>query len=551
MRNVLQVLQGRDVGREFELTEERILLGRDDACRIILSDVMASRKHALLVCEQDTCWIEDLGSRNHTYVNDQPIQGRAPLKDSDRVKIGETVFLFRSQAPRAGPQVGKVRSTILGSMDVRAGLSGVVKVNADAKLRAMLHIADVLRRTLDLETVLSKMLDGLLAIFPHADRGLVLLLEQDRLIPRAMKHRFDDQRTVRFSRTIIEQAMRDRQAILSEDAVTDSRLALTQSIESSQIRSVMCAPLLSQERKPLGVIQLDNQNPLNKFDDDDMQILVAVANQAAATVEYAQLHKEMVKQARLQKEMDLARQVQRSLLPKEMPNLPGYGFWAHYLPAGKVGGDQYDFFRLPDGRQAVLLGDASGKGVPAALLMSKASAACRIALLEHPGDLAQAMYAANNEICDASLDAAFVTLALCLIDPHTHRLAMASAGHMSPMVRRADGTVEEPASESVTGYPFGIERRRPYTTCSAALGPGESVLLYSDGITDAMNGQEEMYSDARLRRQLAGMEGKDPSQIGQSLLDDVERHTAGCEQFDDISLVVFQRAAEGESRMSG
>jgi serine phosphatase RsbU (regulator of sigma subunit) len=171
--------------------------------------------------------------------------------------------------------------------------------------------------------------------------------------------------------------MDDQQAILSEDVASDARFPLTRSIQDFQIRSVMCVPLLSPAGEALGVIQVDARDPRRKFDDDDMQVLAALASQASVAVEYAQLHKEVVKQARLQKEIDIARDVQRNFLPKSTPDVEGYGFWAYYLAAGKVGGDFYDFLRLPNGKQAVLLGDVSGKGIPAALMMAKASTVCR------------------------------------------------------------------------------------------------------------------------------------------------------------------------------
>jgi serine phosphatase RsbU (regulator of sigma subunit) len=200
----------------------------------------------------------------------------------------------------------------------------------------------------------------------------------------------------------------------------------------------------------------------------------------------------------------------------------------------------------------VLLGDVSGKGVPAALMMAKASAVCKVALLNHSDDLAAAMNAINREICDASVDATFLTLVLCVINPTAHEVTIANAGHMSPLFRRAGGTIDEPADEAVRGYPLGIDEDFEYQTTSTTLGPGESVVLFSDGISEAMNSREELYTDERIAEQLGRSAGKGPAEIGRVLLDDVRRHTAGCEQSDDISLVVFQRQrAEHESIRPG
>jgi serine phosphatase RsbU (regulator of sigma subunit) len=205
-----------------------------------------------------------------------------------------------------------------------------------------------------------------------------------------------------------------------------------------------------------------------------------------------------------------------------------------------VGGDYYDFVPLPNGNRAVLLGDVAGKGIPAALMMAKLSAVCKVALLRHPDRVADVMAAINNEVCEVSVNSAFVTLVLCVIDPQRHEVVMGRAGHMSPLVCRADGRIDAPAVD-VRGYPLGIFRDTQFGTTSTVLAPGETVLLYSDGISEAMDADEALYGEERLCSQLADMRGKTPAEIGSLLLEDVRRHIGRCEQNDDISLLVFQR----------
>ncbi len=544
MHNRLQVLRGNAAGREYDLVEDEILLGRDSLCQIVIDDRAASRKHARLVFEDNAYLIEDLESTNHTYVNGEQISSRVRLKDNDQVRIGQTVFVFRARPPAAVEQQEGHAVTVLDSTDARSSAYTAIKVNAERRLQAILQITRALGRTLDLEDVLAKMLDGLFEIFPNADRGLVLLLDGDRLVPKAAKHRRNRQDSIQYSKTIVRKAMVGRQAILSQDAAGDERFPQAQSIVDFRIRSVICVPLLSQEMDPLGVIQLDTQEEGAAFNSDDLHILTSVASQASISIDYAQLHAEMLRQARLREEMDIAQGVQQSFLPKTMPELGGYGFWAYYLAAGKVGGDFYDFLRLPGGNQAALLGDVAGKGVPAALMMVKASTVCKVALLSHPDSLAHAVGAINNEICAVGADASFVTLVPCVIDPRTHEVTLANAGHFSPMLRRADGTIDQPAEDNVRGYPLGIAADVRYRTTSVSLAAGESVLLFSDGVSDALSPQGEFYKVERIYEQLRGMKGKGPAEIGQALLADLRRHVAGCEQYDDISLVVFGRVAE-------
>lgn len=541
MSHTLEVLEGSEAGRRFSLNRDEILIGRGLGCQIVLDSLAVSRTHARLVLDRDTYAIEDLGSRGHTFVNDRQITGRVRLEDGDRVRVADIPLVFRSHRPEVSETLGESAMVVLRSLDVRHGPDVILTVNAEAKLRAVLQITRALGPTLELETILSKMLDGLFEIFPIADRGLVLLIEGDRLVPRAVKHRHEWQESIQYSKTIVHRAMDGRQAILSEDAAVDERFSQAQSIAEFRIRSVMCVPLLAHETKPLGVIQLDTERSRTRFTDDDMQILASVATQASVAVEYGQLHKQRLRQAKLKREMDVAQDVQRNFLPRSTPDLEGYDFWAYYLAAGKVGGDYYDFIRLPNGNQAVLLGDVSGKGVPAALLMAQASAVCKVALMSCPDRIDQAMSRINSEICEASTGGTFLTLVLCVINPRKHEVTIANAGHMSPMFRRADRTIDEPAESDVRGFPLGIVRDSRYATTAVGLAPGESVLMFSDGISEATSPQDELYSDERVGEQLRQTEADTAAQIGQALLEDVRRHAAGCEQSDDISLVVFRR----------
>ena len=171
---------------------------------------------------------------------------------------------------------------------------------------------------------------------------------------------------------------------LSEDASSDPDVNAAQSIAEFKIRSVMCVPLATPDGKPLGVIQLDSQDRTKKFSQDDLKLLICVANQASIAIENARLHETILVQQKLEEENKAATKVQLGFLPQSFPILPGYEFFAHYTAARTVGGDYYDFIPLPDGQLAVLLGDVSGKGVPAALLMARLSGEARVSMLTQP-----------------------------------------------------------------------------------------------------------------------------------------------------------------------
>ena len=339
----------------------------------------------------------------------------------------------------------------------------------------------------------------------------------------------------------MREAMTTRRAILCNDLSLERPVPMTESILSSRMRSVACVPLLSQELQPLGVIELDAYDREARFSAEDLELLNCVARQVSLSLEYSQLHRRLVQQARLQQELDLARVIQQAFLPQAMPDLAGYGFWAYYKATGTVGGDYYDFVRLPDGRQVVLLGDVAGKGIPAALMMARLSAICRSALLGCAHDLCLAIAAMNREICEVAGEGGFVTLALCAIDPARHEVTVASAGHMSPILRRNDGTLDEPADDAVRGLPLGCAEHLECKTATRLIGPGECVALFSDGIIDAMDARQRLYSIDRVRAGIAGMTTTDPAAIGEAILQDVWKHSAGQPQCDDMAMVVFGR----------
>lgn len=548
MSHTLQMCSGQTAGTKYSLEREEIRMGRHPDCEVQIELNAVSRFHARLLRQGSEYVIEDLQSRNGTFVNGKKIEGPTLLKDKDRVKICDTLMVFHRATPDKKPEGPKVEeeegsTTVLSSLDAAITADKLSTSRPESKLRAILEINHAMGQTLQLDDLFPKMLDGLFKIFPQADRGLIILRDdRDNLIPTAAKHRRADQDTVRFSRTIVRQAMGEKKALLSADASSDSRFALSQSISDFRIRSVMCAPLLTQEAdpKPLGVIQLDSQGNNQKFEMDDLQILLGVAGQASIAVENAQMHGEMMQQARIKKELEFAREVQRGFLPKHFPKIAGYNFWAFYEAAGAVGGDFYDFVRLPNGRLGVILGDVSGKGVPAALMMAKASSDTKVALLTCPGDPAEAMGMINNAICDAGVEDKFITMCLCLIDPVRNTMTVVNAGHMSPIVRRTDGSMEEPAGDAVSGLPVGVAPDYPYEAVEVDLGVGDSVVLYSDGISEAMNAQDDQYTIERIRARME-TPAATVAETGERVIEDVREHVNGYKQSDDMTLVLFGR----------
>ncbi len=316
------------------------------------------------------------------------------------------------------------RSTIMSKLDISSDAAGVrLGVNPEMKLRAFLEITTNLRKSLDVDGVLPKLLESLFKIFVQADRGFVVLRgpAEGQLLLKAVKQRRPDgDESIRISRTIINDVLTNKQAILSADAATDSRFQMSQSIADFRIRSMMCAPLVSSEGDALGAIQIDTLDQRSRFQQDDLDVLAGVAGQAAFALENAQLHEQSLKQQAIQLDLELAHKVQQGLLPSAPPKIEKYHFFDFYEPANQVGGDFYDYIRLSGDRLAIMLADVSGKGVSAALVMAKLSAEVRYCLASE-ASAAAAINRINNSFCHSGWDDRFVTMVLARIGPAARR----------------------------------------------------------------------------------------------------------------------------------
>ncbi|MFV2067037.1 MAG: SpoIIE family protein phosphatase [Pirellulales bacterium] len=568
---VLQVVNGippMAPGRIVPVEGDRAVLGRHPECDIVLDVAAVSRQHARIIREVDEYFLEDLESRNGTFLNGQEVQGRQALRDGDRVIICDLTFRFCIDAPAApmgssglsggtsmpllveDDDTGAVSgSSVMSKLDLSSSSGGVlISVKPEVKLQAVLEIARNLGRALSLDEVLSKLLDSLFKIFVQADRGFVVLQfdPDEPLAPKAVKYRRpDDDRSARISRTIIRQAMEAREAILSADAVSDDRFELAESIADFHIRSMMCAPLIASDQRPLGVLQIDTLNQRSRFTEEDLEVLASIASQAAVAVENAQLHDQALKQRALHRDLELAHRVQQGFIPSELPRLPGYHFFHYYVAANQVGGDYFDYVRLSGDRLAVVVADVSGKGVAAALLMAKLSGEVRYRLAHEP-DLAQAVGQINASMTRRDWEDRFVTFAVAVIDPKGDQLAVVNAGHMAPLLRRACGTVETIGEEGA-GLPLGVIDDGQYVTTRHHLAPGDCVALFTDGISEAMNAEGALYGLQRLATQFRDIPVS-ATHAGEHLLEDVRRFVAAYPQSDDMCLVCFGPDSNGAGR---
>ncbi len=546
----------------FDLTKDEMIIGRLPECDIQLPSNMVSRKHAKVVRDGSGYRLEDMGSGNGTFLNGQRIESAQSLKINDRVKFGPMLMRYdgdqseddssaSSMAVQHAAQVGTLEvdedgdgdgsSTIVGSLD--SSSLNFLDSRPQEKLKAVLDISRALAGTLEVEKLLPKILDTLFTIFPAADRGCILLKDAktEEMKPSAMKHRRESEdATVKLSRTILNAVLGEKKAILSADAASDSRFDASESISALTIRSMMCVPMLDLQGEPVGAINIDTQNPMMQFKPDDLEIMVAVAGQAALAYESARLLTSFVEKQKQEGEMNIARGVQHALLPESLPNIPEYNFFTSYESAQAVGGDYYDIIPTKDGKIWIAFGDVAGKGVPASLVMSRIASVVGITS-EFVTDAGEAVSAINDHMCVKAVEGRFVTFVLTILDTVNHTVSVVNAGHMSPIIRKPDGTIEEFDDDSV-GVPIGVIEGYPFETRERSIEPGETFVLYTDGVSEAMNYESELYGMERLRDFISQSSG-DVEILGKAVREDVRKHANGRPQNDDITLLVFGRSA--------
>lgn len=580
----VKVIKNKAPAQIIPLRGAQTLFGRHKNCQVVLDDASISRQHAQILESHGRYYLEDLRSRNGTLLNGSALEGRRELHDHDRFEICDFLFLFCFQQPSLDDALPDAffgdhqsvsetsldkshqtelerkplgigdepadsldeHSSIISTLNASSGHGLRLNVHTEAKLQAIIQINHALGRAIGMDEVLDKILNGLFNIFPQADTGFVLLNdpESDRLVIRAMKERQEQQpSTSRISMTIIKQALDTRDAVLSADAQIDDRFHMSESISDLQIRSMLCIPLIGKDGDILGVMQLDTKQTNKQFTRGDLELFDSVASQASLAIENAVMQERLQLQRDMDRDLELATQIQLGFLPNERPRVAAYRFFDFYDAALKVGGDYFDYVHLPGNRLAIIIGDVAGKGVPAALLMARLYSAARFQLVTGKS-VAAALQGLNGEIASSGLGHRFITCVVAILDLNNHTLTVANAGHLPPIMRYADRSVEA-MSLKLSGVPLGIAPDTEYTESVLEMETGTTCVLYTDGITEAMNNENDIYGRHRLC-EFIGNGADHVSDLIKDIVTDVEEFCAGRAQRDDMCLVAFQRMEQTE-----
>jgi phosphoserine phosphatase RsbU/P len=540
----LTLLPGKSPADVFHITRAETVIGKRADCDIVLAGNYVSKIHARILRHSDGLYIEDLKSTNTTQVGGVPVETPRRLVDGDEIKIGKFRLVFSELDDFSEAM------TIVGSLDVCTADGHLfLRHRAEQKLRVIMEINRELIGQLDLDAVLHKVLDELLRVFPHAERGFVLVRDEvtDTLRLKASRFRRASLQHRSPSRMVCNYVLRQGNVILC-DNVSTSMFTESRSLGDSQVTSIICAPLVDRSRRPVGVIQVDTCNRKERFEQADLEFLAALAGTISVAVESARMHELELSRRRIEQEAEDAWSVQRNFLPGDCPDVPGYQFWHDYKPARFVGGDYFDYRAVPctsapaSGSQArrwaVTLGDVSGKGMPAALLMARIAAEVRM-LLQSDSKLSMIAEILSKSLYESGMPDRFMTLLMLLIDPEWHRLTIINAGHMAPLIRRSGGEIEI-VGQDQAGPPLGVEKDQAYAAAETSIGPGDVVLLYTDGVNEALSPQGEQFGIKRLHDCLTNASVTAIS-AGQAIQARLATHTSGRDQYDDMAIICFGR----------
>jgi serine phosphatase RsbU (regulator of sigma subunit) len=555
---VLEVISPDGARKYVRVTQTPFLIGRgaETGNHLQLNDRRISRNCGAIVIEANRYYLEDRGQRRGIFVNGEKVESRA-LNDGDAITFGvedSYQLIFRAAAGTSDEAIPQLLTRIDHMTSSESTGGGLRKLNLLLEATSLLH------SQLPLDSVLAKMLDHAVAV-TDADRGLLEEAVRDpgerasgrlrvRLARRSGGQRLPPESMVP-SQTAIQLAIKKQLPVITEDIEhAEMNLQAAASIVAQGLRAVVVIPLYASSRATsesatdvtqgqfLGVLYLDSKRP-TAFSKLDRQILDALAADAASILDNARLVERERERQRLEQEIGIARDIQQALLPKNFRDFPHLAVMGANFPCLSVGGDYFDVFPLEDRRTAFLLADVSGKGLGAALLTTMLQGA--LSGMTLGTDPARVFNHINRFLCDHAEVGRYATMFFGILDD-TGRLEYINAGHPSPILLRS-GTAEEAFKEG--SFPVGLVPEAEFSTMTLQLEPNDTLVLYSDGVTEAMDPDEQQYGTGRLCAVLLGKNELPLDVIQKTILESVENFARGARQADDLTMLLVRfRAAE-------
>lgn len=557
---VLEVVAPDGSRNIVRINESPFLIGRggETGNHLNLNDRRISRVGIAIVRKGNQYWLEDRGQRWGAFVNGEKVQS-GMLEEGSRITFGLTdsyELIFHS---------GEGDTSI---QDIFNRIEGMAKSKTESeslpgglrKLNLLLEATMLLQAQLPLESVLGTMLDHAVSV-TDADRGV--LLEPDSSggfrvrVGRGKGGVRMPPETFVPSQTAVRQALERHSSVITEDlARADLQLQAAQSVVAQRLRAVVAMPLYatplarSMETRVddhrgelLGLIYLDSRRPA-AFSRLDRQILDALSMEAGGILDNARLVERERQRQRMDQELNIARNVQQALLPRGFRDFPHVLATGINLPSLSVGGDYFDVFSMSDGRTGFLIADVSGKGLGAALLSTMLQGA--LSAMTVGVDPARLMQHVNCFLCEHSDVERYATMFFGVLDSSGH-LDFINAGHLPPLILRR-GEIVQPFVDN--SFPVGLIPDAEYAVSSVTLEAGDTLVLFSDGVTEAMDPDEDMFGRTGLLEALRGQQSPPLDQLQKTILDAVETFTRGASQADDLTLLLLRYRAAAQAATS-
>ncbi|HEX5876349.1 MAG TPA: SpoIIE family protein phosphatase [Pyrinomonadaceae bacterium] len=548
----------------FPLGRLRITIGRSARNDLCIPDPFASRVHAEVRREGDEYVLQDLGSANGTLYNGATVEGVVHLTAGGRIQIGETEIIFddgtfnsgmgatmitdnTGTLPEATIALASGDRTTSGLLEAIEGArtnpeQAVAATTPKAKQGDLLALISKVGVTLLASATLNETLEQIVTLVFEAvpaDRCLIMMRDEGsedlRVAVARLRDRVGEVGEIRVSRNVLDEVVIRGKSVLTSDAQHDPRFA-TGTVVLQGVRSVLAVPLGVAE-KVFGIIYADSPIAEGRFTEDHLKVLTTLASVAAIRVENARLVEARLERERFERELALASEIQQRFQPTAPPHVEGYELQGISFPCYEIGGDYYDFIEREDGRLVIALGDVSGKGTAAALLMSSLHAAIHAQSASHDS-LVATISAVNRYLADNIPSNRFVTLFYAELDPQSGALSFLNAGHNPPLIVHSAGTVEQLASG---GLPLGIKRDAEYREGRTQLQHGDVLVIYSDGVTEAVSPTGEEFGATRLYEVVSrNIEGS-AAGIRDRIESSLTKFAQGTSAADDITLVIVKR----------
>lgn len=520
-------------------------MGRAPDNNLVLRDTRVSRNHAQISRSDGHYVLEDLGSRHGIWVNGERVEGSKRLAGSERIEFGVPDG-YQIHFTRTGEEIRRLMARPVMGDTGRTGTSNL------EKLRAVLEVARSLQSSFSTDDVLNTVLDAALSV-TGAERGFLLLFDEERELQvrsaRAAGGMDLPAASLRVPRRLIQQALESRRDLfsMSFDPTANDGRSPGNTITDLELRSVVCVPLvrvnvnssgvtqmLSKASSSAGVLYMDSRVTAVDLAGGNRELLQTLAIEASTVLENARLIEEQRARQRIEEELDVARRIQQSLLPRHLPQEGWFVVCGSSQSSHQVGGDYFDVAPLGPDMWSLVVADVSGKGVSSALLASFLQGAFLSST--STTNIPEVLGRINIFLSDRAEHGKYATMFYSRLDS-AGRLTYANAGHCPPLLVHSAGAIEE---LNASAMPVGLVPETVFQVERKDLAPGDRIVLYTDGVTEAQNDAGEFFGRKRLRQTVEGGAGLGCNELHARIQEAVLEFTAGAEQADDLTLVVVE-----------